>query len=67
MFESNLKKLMAEGVDGIVLDLRGNGGGSLKDAIDMTGHFIDYGPVVQVKARYAGPEIMRDSKKSTVL
>ena len=38
-----------EGVDGVVLDLRKNGGGSLQEAIDLTGLFIDSGPVVQIK------------------
>lgn len=55
-----LEKLKAEGIDGVVLDLRGNGGGSLKDAIDMTGHFIKTGPVVQVKGRYSKAEVMSD-------
>ena len=38
-----------QGVDGVVLDLRTNGGGSLPEAINLTGLFIDRGPVVQVK------------------
>lgn len=42
-------KLKAENVDGIVLDLRNNGGGSLTDVVDMAGIFIGKGPVVQVK------------------
>lgn len=37
------------GVDVVVMDLRNNGGGSLTEAIEMSGHFIDRGPVVQVK------------------
>jgi carboxyl-terminal processing protease len=45
-----LTELMAEGVDGIVLDLRNNGGGSLMEAISLTGLFIKNGPVVQVKS-----------------
>jgi carboxyl-terminal processing protease len=44
-----LKKLMAEKVDGVILDLRRNGGGSLEEAITLTGLFIKKGPVVQVK------------------
>ncbi|MBT1696734.1 PDZ domain-containing protein, partial [Fulvivirgaceae bacterium PWU4] len=44
-----IKELQAEGIDGLVLDLRNNGGGSLAEAIDLTGIFIKNGPVVQVK------------------
>src|SRR5690606_29375063 len=44
-----LKELKTKGVDGVVLDLRNNGGGSLTEAIELTGLFIDQGPVVQVR------------------
>jgi carboxyl-terminal processing protease len=44
-----LTKLREEKVDGVVLDLRNNGGGSLNEAIELTGLFIDRGPVVQVR------------------
>lgn len=44
-----LQELQAEKVDGVVMDLRNNGGGSLAEAIDLTGLFIKNGPVVQVK------------------
>lgn len=44
-----IKELQTDGVDGLVLDLRNNGGGSLAEAIDLTGLFIKNGPVVQVK------------------
>ncbi len=44
-----LDKLKADGVDAVILDLRRNGGGSLTEAINLTGLFIDKGPVVQVK------------------
>jgi carboxyl-terminal processing protease len=63
---TELLKLKEEGVDGVMLDLRGNGGGSLKDAIDMTGHFIKTGPVVQVKSRYNKAEVMSDRKNEVV-
>lgn len=53
----DVAKLLAEfndtGVDGVVLDLRTNGGGSLREAIDMAGLFVRTGPVVQVKERRA--------------
>jgi carboxyl-terminal processing protease len=44
-----IEKLKEEKVDGIILDLRNNGGGSLADAIEMSGLFIASGPIVQVK------------------
>lgn len=44
-----LAALKADKVDGVVIDLRNNGGGSLTEAIELTGLFIDTGPVVQVK------------------
>ncbi len=43
-----IKTLKASNVEGIILDLRNNGGGSLSDAVDMVGYFIKAGPVVQV-------------------
>ncbi|WP_374473525.1 carboxy terminal-processing peptidase [Arenimonas sp.] len=44
-----LRELRAEQVDGVVVDLRDNGGGSLLEAVELTGLFIDAGPVVQVR------------------
>src|SRR2546423_1386389 len=44
-----LRKLVQEHIDGIVLDLRRNGGGSLEEAINLTGLFIKEGPVVQIR------------------
>lgn len=44
-----LADFRAQKVDGVVLDLRGNGGGSLNEAVELTGLFIDKGPVVQVR------------------
>lgn len=58
--ETELDKLKAEKVDGIILDLRYNGGGSLRDVQKMTGYFIEKGPVVQVKSRWREPEVLRD-------
>lgn len=46
-----VQKLKKENVEGIIIDLRGNGGGSLQDVIDMVGLFVKSGPVVQVKGR----------------
>jgi len=47
--EKLLKRLMDEKIEGLVIDLRGNGGGSLEEVRRMTGFFIETGPVVQVK------------------
>ncbi|MBU0500077.1 MAG: carboxy terminal-processing peptidase [Gammaproteobacteria bacterium] len=55
-----LKELNKERVDGIVIDLRQNGGGSLTEATELTGLFIDKGPVVQVLDSSGRLEIERD-------
>jgi carboxyl-terminal processing protease len=60
---NEIKKLKAENVDGIVMDLRYNGGGSLQDVIQMVGLFIDDGPVVQVKDRDGEASVYRDRDK----
>lgn len=59
--EKEIEKLKAEGVDGIILDLRNNGGGSLRDVVKMSGFFIEQGPIVQVKSRNQNPEVLSDS------
>ena len=53
-------ELTGDGVDGIVIDLRANGGGSLAEATALTGLFIDTGPVVQVKDAFGKVEVERD-------
>jgi carboxyl-terminal processing protease len=53
-------KLKEQGVDGIIMDLRDNGGGSLYDVVQMVGFFIEEGPIVQVKDRMGNPNILRD-------
>ena len=55
-----LNSLNDEAVDGLVFDLRNNGGGSLPDCVEMTGFFIDRGPVVQVKTKENAPMPYRD-------
>jgi carboxyl-terminal processing protease len=59
--EQEVKKLKAEKVDGIVIDLRNNGGGSLNDVVQIAGLFIDRGPIVQVKSRGRSPEVLKDN------
>lgn len=56
-----IEKLKQENVKGLILDLRGNGGGSLRDVVQMSGLFIEEGPIVQVKNRGRKPEIMTDN------
>lgn len=56
-----LEKLKTDNVNGIILDLRNNGGGSLQDAVRMTGHFIPTGPVVQVKYNSGEAEVLSDT------
>ena len=64
--ETEVKKLMAEGAKGIIIDLRGNGGGSLNDVVEIGGMFINKGPIVQVKSREGKPEQLNDYKSGTV-
>ena len=64
--KQELKKLKAQNVDGIVLDLRFNGGGSLGDAIDMAGLFIPDGPVVQVRAGNGEKRVLKDRDPDVV-
>lgn len=57
-----LDELKSEGVEGIVLDLRNNGGGALEEAVKLTGLFIPEGPVVQVKNSHGGVMVLRDKE-----
>ncbi|MEM9261792.1 MAG: S41 family peptidase, partial [Bacteroidota bacterium] len=58
---AELQKLKDNDVNGIILDLRSNGGGSLKEVIDMAGFFIPEGPIVQVAGRGGKKRVMKDS------
>ena len=77
--ERILKRLIEEKIDGLILDLRNNGGGSLEEVRRMTGFFIDSGPIVQVKNTlgqvqvkdsdggkpiYTGPMVVMTDKRS---
>lgn len=59
-----LEKLDAQGVAGVILDLRNNGGGSLRDVVTMSGLFIEEGPIVQVRPRDGKPYVLKDDDKS---
>ena len=58
--KKELAKLSQEGVKGVIMDLRYNGGGSLNDAVDMAGLFIDSGPVVQVRDGRGRTQVLED-------
>ena len=64
--KKELEQLKKKNVKGIILDLRNNGGGSLKTVVDMTGYFIDEGPVVQVKSTGGKKEVLKDTDPSVV-
>ncbi|MDO8549738.1 MAG: carboxy terminal-processing peptidase [Ignavibacteria bacterium] len=61
-----IAELKVEGVDGIIIDLRNNGGGALNEAIDLTGLFIKDGPVVQVRNSDGSVQVGADSDPDIV-
>lgn len=56
-----IEELQAQGAEALVIDLRNNGGGSLQEANDLTGLFIEYGPTVQIRS--AERKVWRDGKR----
>ncbi len=56
-----IDELVAEGVEGLIIDLRDNGGGSLQEANQLTGLFIEYGPTVQIRS--SASRVLRDGKR----
>ena len=62
--KNEIIKLKKEGIEGLVLDLRNNGGGSLQTVVDMTGLFIEEGPVVQVKSFGDRKQVVYDKDPS---
>jgi carboxyl-terminal processing protease len=68
-----IERLNKEGVSGLILDLRNNGGGALEDARMISGLFIEKGPIVQVKAHTGAVDILADTdpnvdfKKPTIV
>lgn len=63
--KTEIAKLKEENVDGIIFDLRGNGGGSLTDVVKIAGLFIKDGPVVQSKNKQGDIRILKDEDPST--
>src|SRR5687767_9248213 len=59
-------RLKEQKVDGIVIDLRNNGGGSLYDVVQMAGLFIDEGPIVQIKDRENKPSVLKDKDRNVL-
>lgn len=59
-------KLKEQGVEGIIVDLRDNGGGSLQEVVEMAGLFIPHGPVVQVKDKTGKVHVMEDNNSDVV-
>ncbi|SFU27799.1 carboxyl-terminal processing protease [Pustulibacterium marinum] len=62
--KKEIERLKSEGMEGLVIDLRDNGGGSLKTVVDMAGLFIKNGPVVQVKTANDRREVLEDTDSS---
>jgi carboxyl-terminal processing protease len=62
--KKEIERLKAEGMQGLVLDLRNNGGGSLKTVVDMGGLFIKEGPIVQVRSTGEEKEVLKDTDRS---
>ncbi len=63
---NEIKKLKAENVDGIIMDLRNNGGGSLPEVVKMAGLFIQEGPICQVQSRGEKPYTWKDKDNSVL-
>ena len=59
--EKEIERLKKENISGLIIDLRNNGGGSLKTAIEISGLFIKQGPIVQIKYRGEKPIIKNDT------
>lgn len=61
-----IQELQTRNIEGLVIDLRGNGGGFLNEAVDLTGLFIEKGPVVQVRDAYGKTEVEWDTQSGRV-
>lgn len=62
--EKEIIRLKEQDMEGLVLDLRNNGGGSLKTVVDIAGLFIEKGPIVQIRSRDDGKEVLSDNDKN---
>ncbi|MCO6498809.1 MAG: carboxy terminal-processing peptidase [Vicingus serpentipes] len=59
-------KMKKENIDGLIIDLRGNGGGSLKEAIELAGIFIDFGPLTIMKSKNSEPITIKDFNRGSI-
>ncbi|WP_298541786.1 carboxy terminal-processing peptidase [uncultured Aquimarina sp.] len=57
-------RLKEQDMEGLVIDLRDNGGGSLQTVVDIAGLFIDKGPIVQVRTKGESPEVLSDKDRN---
>lgn len=64
--KKEIERLKEEGMEGLVLDLRDNGGGSLRTAVDIGGLFIKNGPIVQVASGGRNKEVLKDKNNEVV-
>ena len=64
--KNEIIKLKNNGIEGLILDLRNNGGGSLQSVVDMTGLFIEKGPIVQVKSIGNRKQVLYDRNSEIV-
>mgnify|MGYP001421476332 FL=1 len=64
--KNEIIKLKNNGISGLILDLRNNGGGALQTVVDMTGLFIEKGPVVQVKSTGNRKQVLYDKDPQVV-
>ncbi len=62
--KQEITRLKEQNMDGLVIDLRDNGGGSLQTVVDIAGLFIEKGPVVQVRTKGESPEVLSDKDKN---
>lgn len=63
---TELIRLKREGIEGLILDLRDNGGGYMSEAIKLSGIFINYGPVGIFKRKDQDPRLMRDEERGSI-
>ncbi len=62
--KQEIVRLKEQDIDGLVIDLRNNGGGSLQTVVDIAGLFIEKGPIVQVRTKGEAPEVLSDKDRN---